>query len=102
LAQLGAFAEPAALLFGQVPAGAPLASPGVLAAILDDVLPPGARYPVVAGVSCGHLSPMLSIPLYRPARLELDGAPRLLVGQDRAGEPVRVAAADALAQSVDG
>jgi len=98
-AQLGAFDDLAAFMFGQVPRGVALNRPGMLRAILDDVLPDGARYPVVVGVSCSHLSPMISLPLFRPAHLDLEGEPRLVVNCDVSGELVEVEGKDALTQS---
>ncbi len=98
-AQLGAFDEPAAFIFGIVPGSSPLVSPPALRALLDDVLPARATYPVVAGVSCSHVSPMMSIPLFRPAELDLGGTPCLVVNAHVAGEPVRVTGRDALVQS---
>lgn len=99
-AQLGVLDELAGLVIGMVPPGVALTRPGMLRAILADVLPRGAEYPVVTDVSCSHVSPMISIPLFRPARLELDGPPCLVVGVDRPGEPVSVGGASALEQSV--
>jgi len=100
LAQVGAFDGIAAFLFGKVPAGAPLASPEMVRAILDDVLAGGGAYPIAFEVTCSHLSPMVSIPLFRPAELDLDGPPRLIVNADRPGEAVHVDGSDALTQSV--
>jgi len=100
LAQVGALDGLAALLVGRVPSGAPLASTRMVAAILDDVLPRGAAYPVAFEVSCSHLSPMMSIPLFRTAELDLNGAPRLVVNGDATGETVDVDGPDALTQSV--
>lgn len=98
-AQLGVLDELAGLVIGMVPPGVALTRPGMLRAILTDVLPPGTEYPVVTDVSCSHVSPMISIPLFRPARLDLEGPPCLVVGVDRPGEPLSVEGSSALEQS---
>lgn len=100
LAQLGAFEGLAGFIFGMVPLGAALGRPGMLRAILADVLPARASFPVVTGFTCSHMAPMASFPLFRPAELALDGHPRLIVGQDRPGDPVHVEGSDALRQSL--
>ncbi len=84
LAQLGALDELVGLLVGVLPHDAALDG-ACLRAILDDVVGPGTgrTYPVVYDVTCSHVDPMASVPLFEPAHLTTSPEPCLIVNLDR-------------------
>jgi muramoyltetrapeptide carboxypeptidase len=78
LAQIGIFRGLRGMMIGKAPFGSSLATPGVVTAILDEVLE-GTHCPVLYDVACSHVDPMMTLPLFREATITTFPEPTVVV-----------------------
>lgn len=78
LTQVPEFFEIRGLLIGSFPDGSKLADHGTLVSILDELLG-HSKFPVLCGVSCSHVDPMMTLPLFERITLHAEENPKLVL-----------------------
>jgi muramoyltetrapeptide carboxypeptidase LdcA involved in peptidoglycan recycling len=78
LTQVPEFFEIRGLLIGSFPDGSKLADHGTLVSILDELLG-HSKFPVLCGVSCSHVDPMMTLPLFEQITLHAEENPKLVL-----------------------